>query len=155
MNFLIIGDSHRRRDNIDEAVRRCRPLDAILYLGDGADDFDDSYRYLDIPLFCVRGNCDVSPSLSELPFESVLHFDEYTVMMTHGHLYDTAPMYFDKAAARAAELGADLLLFGHTHYPDIVYRDGMIIMNPGAVMAGKYGVVEINGEEIKPQLKSL
>lgn len=123
MNFLIIGDSHKRRDNIDEAVRRCRPLDAILYLGDGADDFDDNYRYLDIPLFCVRGNCDVSATLSELPFESLLHFDEYTVMMTHGHLYDTAPLYFDKAVARAAELGADILLFGHTHYPLETYLE--------------------------------
>ena len=145
MNFLVIGDSHRRRDNIAEAAKRCLPLDAILYLGDGTDDFDDKYRYLGTPLFCVRGNCDVSSDSSELPTECVLHFDEYTIMMTHGHLYDTSPTYFDKAAARAAELGADILLFGHTHFPleryleagteilGVTLKKPLHVFNPGSL----------------------
>lgn len=117
MNFLILSDSHRKRDHIAQAVKRSSQLDAILYLGDGTDDFDDKYRYMGIPLYCVRGNCDIYSSDVELPLELVLHFDEYTVMMMHGHLYDTSPTYFEKAAAHAAKAGADVLLFGHTHFP--------------------------------------
>ena len=117
MNFLVLSDSHRKRDHIAEAVRRTPNLDAILYLGDGVDDFDDKYRYLSIPLYCVRGNCDIFSSDKSLPENLLLHLDEYTVMMTHGHLFGTTPTDFEKAAAYAAENGADVLLFGHTHFP--------------------------------------
>ena len=116
MNFLVIADSHRKTEHIREAVRRCMPLDAILYLGDGASDFDDLTRYEGIPLFAVRGNCDMAIE-PPLPEELILSFDEYTIMMMHGHLYGTTPYDFEKAAAHAAKNGADVLLFGHTHFP--------------------------------------
>ena len=117
MNFLILSDSHRKRDHIAEAVRRNPNVDAILFLGDGADDFDDKDRYLGIPLYCVRGNCDLFGFDKSLPENLFLHLDEYTVMMTHGHLYGTTPTDFSKAARHAAKNGADVLLFGHTHFP--------------------------------------
>ena len=117
MNFLVISDSHRKTDHIREAVKRSSPIDAILYLGDGTSDFDDTTRYCGIPLFCVRGNCDTSNENNPLSEELVLTFDEYTIMMMHGHLFATTPHDFERAAAHAAESGADVLLFGHTHFP--------------------------------------
>ncbi len=117
MNFLVIADSHRKTDHIKEAVERTSPIDAILYLGDGAYDFDELTRYKDIPLFAVRGNCDMMFDSSSLPDELILNFDEYTVMMMHGHLFGTTPQDFERAAYHAAEKGADILLFGHTHFP--------------------------------------
>ena len=145
MNFLILSDSHRKCDHIAEAVHRSPQLDAILYLGDGTSDFDDRYRYRGIPLYCVRGNCDVYGEDIELPFELVLNFDEYTVMMMHGHLFDTSPTYFDKAAAHAAKAGADVLLFGHTHFPiekylpegtelcGVTLKKPLYVFNPGCL----------------------
>ncbi len=152
MNFLILSDSHRKCDHIAEAVRRNPQLDAILYLGDGTSDFDDKNRYRGIPLYCVRGNCDVYGDDLSLPEELVLRFDEYTVMMMHGHLFDTSPTYFDKAAAHAANAGADVLLFGHTHFPIEKYLpegtvvDGtelkkpLYVFNPGCLGRIREGV---------------
>ena len=129
MNFLILSDSHKKRDHIAEAVDRNPQLDAILYLGDGTSDFDDKNRYRGIPLYCVRGNCDVYGYDRALPEELILHFDEYTIMMMHGHLYDTSPTYFDKAATHAANAGADVLLFGHTHFPIEKYLPGGMVVD--------------------------
>lgn len=117
MNFLVISDSHRKTENIREAVKKSSPVDAILYLGDGASDFDDLTRYEGIPLFAVRGNCDMSIDSPSLPDEIILNFDEYNVMLMHSHLYGTSPYDFERAAAHAADVGADVLLFGHTHFP--------------------------------------
>ena len=129
MNFLIISDSHRKTDHIAEAFKRCSPIDAILYLGDGVSDFDDITRYNNTPLFCVRGNCDMSFGKDILDDELIVTFDEYTVMMMHGHLFDTSPYNFEKAAAYAAKNGADVLLFGHTHFPVEKYLpEGTLIL---------------------------
>ena len=152
MNFLVISDSHRKRDHIKEAVERTKPLDAILYLGDGTYDFDDTNRYLDTPLFCVKGNCDCFGVDNPLPDELILKFDEYTVMMMHGDLFDVTPYDFDKAAAHAAEKGADVLLFGHTHFPIEKYlpegtmllgkplQKPLYVFNPGSLGRIREGV---------------
>jgi putative phosphoesterase len=145
MNFLVISDSHRRVDNIAEAAKRSSPIDAIRYLGDGTDDFDDKYSYFGIQLFLVRGNCDGALDDEPIPEERLLHFDEYTIMMTHGHLYGTTPTDFEMAAAKAAKCGADVLLFGHTHYPIEKYlatgtlvcgeelKKPLYVFNPGSL----------------------
>ncbi|MBR2387213.1 MAG: YfcE family phosphodiesterase [Clostridia bacterium] len=117
MKFLVISDSHRKVDHIKEAVERTAPIDAILYLGDGTYDFDNTERYNGIPLFCVKGNCDFFAGEKSLPDELILNFDEYNIMMMHGDLFDVTPNNFEKAAAHAAKKGADVLLFGHTHFP--------------------------------------
>lgn len=142
MNFLVISDSHGSRENIAKAYGRCHALDAIFYLGDGSDDFDETESYLGTPLFLVRGNCDLN---TELPTERIVCLDGYTIMLAHGHLFGIEPTYFDKAAARAAELGADVLLLGHTHFPlekylpegteidGVTLKKPLRIFNPGSV----------------------
>ena len=142
MNFLVISDSHRNRINIDKAYERYQPLDAIFYLGDGTDDFDDNDRFRTTPLFCVRGNCDLDECL---PLERTVCFEGYTIMMAHGHLYSIEPTYFEKAAARAAAVGADILLLGHTHFPlekylpegteigGVTLQKPLRVFNPGSV----------------------
>ena len=142
MNFLIISDSHGDRNNISKAFERCHSLDAIFYLGDGTNDFDDSDRFCRTPLFCVRGNCDTDEGV---PLERTVRLDGYTVMMSHGHLFGIDPSNFDKAAARAAKLDADILLLGHTHVPlekylpegteigGVTLRKPLRVFNPGSV----------------------
>ena len=43
----------------------------------------------------------------------------------------------------AREAHADICLFGHTHQQMTDYRDGLYLMNPGAVAEGCYGMVDI------------
>ena len=151
LNFLVLSDSHRNRANVEEAVRRSRGIDAILFLGDGLGDLGYEPSYMSIPVFSVRGNCDSFFS-GEVEDELILHFEEYTVMMMHGHRYGVKSSY-SAAAAHAANAGADILLFGHTHIPEEKYLpEGeevcgaklikpLRIFNPGSIgtmSAGRY-----------------
>ena len=150
MEILIISDSHGRVDNIREVAERCNAAREILFLGDGLRDIDAAW--LDDAI-CVRGNCDMFGA-NDYPAERILRFGEYTVMMTHGHEY-SVKSGIERAAAAAAERGADMLAFGHTHTrADIYLPEGsnvggltlekpLRIFNPGALKDGSFGMLTI------------
>ena len=143
MNFLILSDSHRNRRNVEEAVRRSRNIDAILFLGDGLGDLGYESSFMSLPVFSVRGNCDAF-FLGDAEDECILHFEEYTVMMMHGHRYGVKGS-LSAAASHAANAGADVLLFGHTHIPTEKYfaaneelcgkilEKPLYVFNPGSI----------------------
>lgn len=151
LNFLILSDSHRNSANVQEAVRRCRTADGILFLGDGLGDLGYEASFMSLPVFSVRGNCDAFFS-GDVEDELILHFEEYTVMLMHGHRFGVKSS-FSAAAAYAASKGADILLFGHTHMPMEKYlaageelcgttlKKPLHIFNPGSIgtmSAGHY-----------------
>ena len=57
---------------------------------------------------------------------------------------------------KGLEIGADIVLFGHTHCPQIVRVDEMVLLNPGSVFRQgntrqpTYGIIEITNGNIKP-----
>ena len=148
MRFLVLSDSHRNRFNIASAVKRMPDCDAILFLGDGIGDFDDTNRFDSHPLWCVRGNCDMfsffNNSSENIPEELILHFEEYTVMMMHGHRFGVKSS-LEHAIIYASNANADILLFGHTHTPfekylpegkkigDITLSKPLYLFNPGSI----------------------
>lgn len=113
MNVLIVSDTHGRSERLFEAVQRAR-ADVLLFLGDGLRDL--AAVELEVPeIYAVKGNCDFF-SFGYEREERLEVLGGYRIFMTHGHRYGAkqsiAPM-----VARAAALGADVLLYGHTHEP--------------------------------------
>ena len=167
MTVLVFSDTHGRRDRVEELLSHHRRADAVLFLGDGIRDLPYETCTEGGRLFAgVRGNCDgFFLSVDPYPYseELFLTLSEYTVMMLHGHTR-SVKAGVDRAARCAAERGADLLLYGHTHVPEERYLpvgtvvDGyeltkpLWIMNPGSL--GKpidgtpsFGVLELrNGQ---------
>lgn len=149
---MIISDSHGRVDNVREVSERCKSAKEILFLGDGLRDIDAAW--LDGAI-CVRGNCDLFDA-QDTPDERILRFGEYTVMITHGNAY-SVKSGFERAAAVAAERGADMLAFGHTHTPldillptgsevgGVVLQKPLRLFNPGALKDGRFGVLTLRG----------
>ncbi len=150
MVILVFSDSHGRVDGLREAAERNKGAAEMLFLGDGLRDIESAW--LDSAI-CVRGNCDMFGA-DDYPTERILHFGEYTVMMTHGHLL-SVKSDIEKAARVAAERGADMLIFGHTHKRCDVYLsagstvDGMTLerplrlFNPGSIKEGSFGVLTL------------
>lgn len=146
MNLLILSDSHRNRANILAAYKKSIRTDAILFLGDGVNDFDNESSFMGTPLFMVQGNCDLIPFFSEgdIKDELTLSFEGYRILMMHGHRYDVK-FSLNGAVARANELGADILLYGHTHVPHeeyipagdryggVILQKPLYILNPGSI----------------------
>ena len=119
MEFLIFSDSHGRTEGMELALeRQIRRPDGILFLGDGLRDmtrldFDGGI------LYDVAGNCDWFSGLcggDSAPTERILSLEGHTLLMTHGHLYGVKGGQ-GALLSHAVEVGADLVLYGHTHIP--------------------------------------
>jgi hypothetical protein len=53
-----------------------------------------------------------------------------------------------KKTVRRYNEKADIVLFGHTHMPESIYKDGIYYFNPGSLKEGCYGVVDITDNGI-------
>lgn len=169
MKLIVFSDSHGRTDLLRRAAEAhfADPDTAgVVHLGDGIEDlsFIDTGR---LPLWRVRGNfedcmysfasrCDAPPR--ELIFE----LGGYRIMIMHGHRFGVKNGY-ERAAGYAAEQGADLLMFGHTHIMfesyipagetlnGVTLQKPLYLFNPGTAGTGlhrSYGVVELRPEGI-------
>ena len=154
MNVLIFSDSHGGIGNIEEMLERqlCEPS-AIIFLGDGLRDLERVDTGA-AELYCVRGNCDFYSPLEDE--ESLISVGGVKIFITHGHRYSVKSGY-SALAERALRLGADALLFGHTHMPlsfcissgervgDTVAKKPLHVFNPGSLREGSFGTLEIRG----------
>ena len=165
MELLIVSDSHGRVENIQAAIeRQIKALDAVLFLGDGARDLDRLFL-VDTPLWAVRGNCDWSSSDYADKTERLLYLEGHTVLMTHGHEWGVKGG-LGALIAHAADVGADIVLFGHTHKPTLralatgetvgktVLERPMYLFNPGSIGYNEdgegysFGTLTLRGETV-------
>lgn len=138
MKILVFSDSHGRVSGMLDAVEREKP-DAIFHLGDLADDGEQvRFAYPNIPFYAVEGNCD---RFSRGDFEGVARLAGKTIFYLHGHTKGVK-VNTDRAVLTAFDLGADILLYGHTHRPDVQRVDTLLVVNPGAAMNGRAAALE-------------
>ncbi len=164
MKILVLSDSHGRPDRIRAALaRQVPPPDELIFLGDGLADLRRCDTG-DVPVLEVRGNCDAFSifDTSPSPEERIVTFCGLCIMMMHGHVW-SAKSGIEEAAAHAAQKGADILLYGHTHrryegyiptgetVGGVELKKPLRIFNPGAAGGygeGSFGVVEVRGKDI-------
>lgn len=140
----VFSDSHGFKEQLARAVSLAGQIDLAIHCGDGGEDLE-ALLDPEVPRIIVRGNCDLR---SRFP-EGVVHqVAEHTIFITHGHLYDVKYDY-TRLFYKALELGANIVLFGHTHICEIVENQGLILMNPGSVVRpsigskSSFGLIEI------------
>lgn len=148
MEFLIFSDAHGRNDGMLRALaRQPKAPDGVIFLGDGLRQMEPG-MFGGVPLFCVRGNCDwVAPLWANCPEEQLLSFAGHRLLLTHGAAYGVKSG-LGLLETAAAEKGADIALFGHTHDPylqvlptgshvgDRVPARPLYLFNPGSVGYG-------------------
>ena len=140
LRILVLSDSHTRVGRLREICELHSEASAVIFLGDGAYDIESvSENISDKALYAVRGNCDL---FCENEDERFIELGGKRILFCHGHAYDVKFTY-EKLKSHAACMGADIVLFGHTHIPFKDYEDGMYIMNPGSVYDGRYGMIDI------------
>lgn len=160
MEILIFSDSHGSASNMSRALdRQIKTPDAILFLGDGARDLDNLF-VVDTPIWAVRGNCDWYSSDLADKTERLLYFEGHTILLCHGHERGVKGG-LGALIAHAAEIGADIVLFGHTHMPTLatiaagetvgkkVLERPMHLFNPGSIgYEGSFGTLTLKGESV-------
>ena len=134
MRALIFSDSHGRVQPMLDAVDVYKP-DVIFHLGDVVRDAEKvKGAFPKIPFYQVQGNCDLGRANCDT--EGVARLEGKTIFYLHGHT-QYVKMGLTHAVAKAKSLGADLLLYGHTHVPMETDYDGLLAVNPGAIQDGR------------------
>lgn len=129
--------------------------DVILHAGDLEDPAILAQLGEVAPVHAVRGNLHWQFSTGthdqDLPHNLTLALGGITIWMTHGHMH-FANTVIDRMIhlgkkmtlnainrqvierlARARPLEAQVVIFGHTHKPCAIEREGVLFFNPGAV----------------------
>lgn len=167
LTLLVVSDIHGNSGNLGRVLaRQIKTPDALLFLGDGYSDITRC-QPLDMPLFAVRGNCDMWSlmGMDDLPRDLTVTLGGYKIFMTHGHAYINSSG-IEAVAARGACEGADIVLYGHTHVRheahyaagDIVggvkLERALHVFNPGSLgsprdeKAPAFGVIEMRANGI-------
>lgn len=146
MRIVVTSDTHRNsRDFFDIIDRHEKNADLFINLGDSEREIETlKLTRPEINIKCVCGNCDF---YSDYPIEQVIKFDGKKVFFTHGHKYHVKHGY-DEIIRRAEVEEAEICLFGHTHEPYTERINNILYMNPGAVLNGSYGIIDIEKGQI-------
>lgn len=150
MIIAVCSDAHGAKRHMDAMLAALpESLDALCFLG----DVDKDAKYLDWGLrelrpgaafYAVVGNND---PFSPLPQTIEMTFEGVKTMLTHGHLFQVKRT-MNQLASAAASRGCALALFGHSHWRTDETIGGVRLINPGALMAGEWALLEIQETEI-------
>ena len=161
-SLLILSDSHGHTRNLREALaRQLRAPDIILFLGDGLRDLGClGLNEKKISLLAVKGNCDsFSYPEPDDPDERLLKLGNTRILMMHGHTHGVKGG-MERACAFAAQMGADVLLYGHTHrahqqwleageqFGAQVLQKPLLVCNPGSLFEGSFGTLHVGNDGI-------
>ena len=171
MTIPIISDSHGYGAKINKVIEKLRAIKeepvGLIFLGDGARNF-----LMNVPegikTYAVLGNCDDTSVFGSdiydregdiVPFERIEDVGGIRLLLMHGHKYGVK-VELSRAIARADDVGADVLLFGHTHVPFEkelpagsesgvrTLRKRLFVFNPGALENGSFGLLTVKNGEI-------
>lgn len=128
----VISDTHipERAEKIPDVVFKIfENVDMILHAGDLVSlEVLEQLESL-APTKCVQGNIDSFYGLN-LPKSDVIAVEGHKIGLNHGEVNprgDTQQLKYI-----AMELGADILITGHTHWAFIKKFDNIILLNPGS-----------------------
>lgn len=148
--ILVFSDSHGRTNLMHEIIQR-ENCDAVLHLGDCYDDMLELRMCYDFPVHGVMGNVDHGEGVRIMN----LNVEGRTLLLCHGHQFRVKQQYH-MIKEHGRSLGADVILFGHTHLSYLEEGD-VILMNPGSItlpreVQASYGVIEIKDNQIKTEI---
>ena len=152
MEVIVCSDSHGLSSRLSELEKKYPHADLYLHCG----DLEDDCRLFPKWIF-VRGNNDYFASDQEMPMERVIPCQGHKIYMCHSHRFPY--LHRERAmAARAKELGCDIVLYGHTHVSNLQKVDGVAIVNPGSIWyprdgkAPSYAKLDMDGDHFHAQI---
>ena len=129
MRLLLIADTHGNDGLFEQVLRETGPVDMLLHAGDleGSGHF---YRdRCDHPVLCVAGNND---PFSDLPAERLIEVEGLRIWLVHGHRQHVF-RGLSELAKEAGRRGAGIVVYGHTHRPEISRQGSLLLVNPGSL----------------------
>ena len=157
----IMADSHDNLHAIKEAVRlfkekRCR---LVIHAGDFVAPFAArELGSLNCPVKAVFGNCDGEKQGLEKVFQSLGEIKEAPLVFKHNGLNILVMHMNFPLESYLSSAEYDILIFAHTHQPEIRKEKKTLLINPGETggwLSRKSTVALLDTKTLSAQIKSL
>ncbi len=150
MRIGVLSDSHATSfAQLHEKIRAVlAEVDLIVHAGDFVvKDVLDGLKQLG-EVRAVRGNMDSDEIKRVLPEKTILEVEGRKIGIIHG--WGSPYGIDDRVGNRFGEV--DIIIYGHSHYPQNATRNGVLFFNPGQAR-NSFGILtigaEVSGEIIK------
>ena len=154
MRIGIVSDTHGNIPVLKKVIKEMGEIDLYIHLGDFVSDGKNVFNQMEAKSIIIKGNCDL---LEEADEEITVEINNKKFFITHGHNYNIKYGY-NNIYYRALEEEADVVVFGHTHMPLLLWYKEILFFNPGSTAYPKggsepsYGIIEIVNGEIYPEI---
>jgi hypothetical protein len=155
MKVLVVSDTHGNYSPALQAHSLTEPVDAVIHLGDGVEDANLLRSLMHLDVIAVSGNCDHG---STVPRERLWECEGKRILLVHGDAYGVKGG-LERLKQRAAEIRADIVLFGHSHRATCITISGILFLNPGTLMrtsvSKTFATLEISRDCIEARLHDI
>ncbi|MDO5022261.1 MAG: YfcE family phosphodiesterase [Eubacteriales bacterium] len=137
MIWLAVSDVHNAQTKLQRLIEQETLAQGLLFAGDGltsALKYKDNFN----EFYAVPGNCDFAFGEQH---EKLILYHGKRIFLCHGHRYRVKYEMLS-LLYRCKEQEADICVFGHTHSPMVNWKDGILFVNPGALLNGSYAIIE-------------
>lgn len=149
----VMSDTHGDMRRVEQCLRLIPGVELLLHAGDFYEDAQKIGLAAGLKVVAVTGNCDY---MVKGPSEEMLAVGARRIYLTHGHLY-RVKHDISLLIQRSRALEADVTVFGHTHYPAVFRREGMLFVNPGSTHSPRGGepscaVLDVSRSGVKARI---
>ncbi|MDR7077880.1 putative phosphoesterase [Neobacillus niacini] len=145
---LVVSDSHGLTKELEDLrERHLNDVELMIHCGDSEMMAEDKVMngYL-----TVKGNCD----FGNYPLETTTEVAGRKFFITHGHKYSVKTSLMN-LSYKAAEAGANIVCFGHSHLLGAEVIGGTLFLNPGSIRLPRgriektYVILELVEDKVK------
>jgi putative phosphoesterase len=143
MKIGVLSDSHVASfDQLNsKIITALVEVDLIVHAGDFVvKDVLDGLKQLG-EVKAVRGNMDSDEIKEILPEKELLEIEGRKIGIIHGW---GSPYGIDERVGNALS-GVDIIIYGHSHYPQNETKNGVLFFNPGQAR-NSFGILTIGAE---------
>lgn len=139
----VLSDSHATSFNQlhEKILKALAEVDLIVHVGDFVDkDVLDGLKQLG-EVRAVRGNMDSEEIKDILPEKELLEIEGRKIGIIHGW---GSPYGIDERVGNVFR-EVDIIIYGHSHYPQNETKNGILFFNPGQA-SNSFGILTIGAE---------
>ncbi|HZJ85255.1 MAG TPA: metallophosphoesterase [Syntrophomonadaceae bacterium] len=154
VKIAVVGDTHGRIEAITRELKKIA-INHFIFTGDFYSDAKRISHHAQTSFDGVLGNCD--PYDHNLHEELFLEIADKKIYIVHGHQYNVK-RDLHRLFYRAQELGAHIVIYGHTHMANCEYIEDILFINPGSPSRPRGGseatyiLLEIGENILKPEI---
>ena len=130
--YLVVSDNHGNLDNLKMVLKKYgNEIDGLIHCGDMEIPPTMLEEMAGVPVYMAEGNCDY---YFDRDAEELFELEDHVAFVTHGDRHGIS-WGAEDLLARAQEMGADLVFFGHTHRPAWYEfpEEHVTMFNPGSI----------------------